>query len=43
MSVFKDLVNIWKSEDSLSRAWSSSNEMLHISHKMFTDSVSALR
>ena len=43
MSVFKDLVNIWKSEDSLSQAWTSSNEMLHLSHKMFTDSVNALR
>ena len=43
MSVFKDLVNIWKSEDSLSQAWTSSNEMFHLSHEMFTDSVNALR
>ena len=43
MSVFKDLVTIWKSEDSLSQAWTSSNEMLHLSHEMFTDSVNALR
>ena len=43
MSVFKDLVTIWKSEDSLSQAWMSSNEMLHLSHEMFTDSVNALR
>ena len=43
MSVFKDLVTIWNSEDSLSQAWTSSNEMLHLSHKMFTDSVNALR
>ena len=43
MSVFKNLVNIWKSEDSLSQAWSSSNEMLVISHDMFNDSVNALR
>ena len=43
MSVFKDLVTIWNSEDTLSRAWMSSNEMLHLSHEMFTDSVNALR
>ena len=43
MSVFKDLVNIWKSEDSLSQAWTSSNEMFHLSHEMFTDSINALR
>ena len=43
MSVFKDLVNIWKSEDSLSQAWTSSNEMLTLSHEMFVDSVNALR
>jgi len=43
MSVFKDLVSIWKSEDSLSQAWAASNDMLGLSHKMFTDSISALR
>ena len=43
MSVFKDLVNIWKSEDSLSQAWASSNEMLTLSHVMFTDAIGALR
>ena len=43
MSVFKDLVNIWKSEDSLSQAWNESNDMLHLSHEMFNDAVEALR
>ena len=43
MSVFKNLVNIWKSEDSLSQAWASSNEMLTLSHTMFTDAIGALR
>ena len=43
MSVFKDLVTIWNSEDSLSQAWTSSNEMLQLSHEMFTDSITALR
>ena len=43
MSVFKDLVNIWKSEDSLAQAWASSNEMLTLSHVMFTDAIDALR
>ena len=42
MSVFKNLVNIWKSEDSLSQAWASSNEMLTLSHVMFTDAIGAL-
>ncbi len=43
MSIFKNLVNIWKSEDSLSQAWASSNEMLTLSHVMFTDAIGALR
>ena len=43
MSVFKDLVNIWKSEDSLSQAWSESNDMLNLSHEMFKDAIEALR
>ena len=43
MSVFKNIVNIWKSEDSLSQAWSSSNDMLSFSHEMFNDSIEALR
>jgi len=43
MSVFKDLVSIWKSEDSLSQAWAASNDMLGHSHEMFTDSIDALR
>lgn len=43
MSVFKDLVNIWKSEDSLSQAWIESNDMLHLSHDIFNDAVEALR
>ena len=43
MSVFKDLVTIWNSEDTLSQAWTSSNEMLQLSHEMFTDSINALR
>ena len=43
MFVFKNLVNIWKSEDSLSQAWASSNEMLTLSHVMFTDAIGALR
>ena len=43
MSVFKNLVNIWKSEDSLTQAWTSSNEMLTLSNVMFTDAIEALR
>lgn len=43
MSVFKDLVNIWKSEDNLSQAWNESNDMLHLSHEMFNDAIDALR
>ena len=43
MSVFKDLVNIWKSEDSLSQAWGESNDMLHLSYEMFKDAIEALR
>ena len=43
MSIFKDLVDIWKSEDNLSQAWSSSNDMLGFSHEMFKDSIHALR
>ena len=43
MSVFKDLVNIWKSENNLSQAWNESNDMLHLSHEMFKDAIEALR
>ena len=43
MSLFKDLVTIWKSEDKLSQAWSESNKMLVTSHNMFTESVECLR
>lgn len=43
MSVFKDIVSIWKSEDLLSQAWDESREMLEFSEDMFSSAIKYLR
>ena len=43
MSIFKDIVSIWKSEDLLSQAWDESREMLEFSEDMFSSAVKYLR
>ena len=39
MSIFKDLVSIWNSEDLLSQAWDESREMMALSEDMFSLSL----
>ena len=43
MSIFKNLVSIWNSEDLLSQAWDESREMLEFSEDMFSSAVKYLR
>ncbi len=43
MSIFNDIVSIWKSEDLLSQAWDESREMLEFSEDMFSSAVKYLR
>ena len=39
MSIFNDIVSIWRSEDLLSQAWDESREMLEFSEDMFSSAV----
>ena len=41
MTIFKELINIWKSDDLLSQAWDESIEMLRFSEKIFDKSIEA--
>ena len=43
MTLFKDLLKLWRSDDLLSQAWANSYEMLQLSREMFIQSVSMLR
>lgn len=43
MSLFHDILKIWRSDDLLSQAWNESYEMLNLSHEFFVQSVKALR
>jgi len=43
MSLFKEIVKLWKSEDLLSQAWSESYEMMLLSNEIFTQAISYLR
>ena len=43
MSVFNDLVNIWKKNDLLSEAWDESHEMILLSNKIFIKAIDGLR
>ena len=43
MTIFKELINIWKSDDLLSQAWDESIEMLRFSEKIFDKSIEAIR
>jgi len=43
MSVFNDLVNIWKKTDLLSEAWDESHEMILLSNKIFVKAIEGLR
>ena len=39
MSIFTDLITIWRKENLLSQAWEESLEMLDLSHNMFVKAV----
>ena len=43
MSVFNDLVNIWKGSDLLSEAWEESHEMILLSNNIFVKAIDGLR
>lgn len=43
MSLFQDILKIWRSDDLLSQAWNDSYEMLQLSREFFVQSVKALR
>ena len=42
MSIFKDIINAWKSDDLLSQAWEESMSMLILSRKIFKKSINYL-
>ena len=39
MSIFTELITIWRKENLLSQAWEESLEMLDLSHNMFVKAV----
>ena len=43
MSVFNDLVSIWKKNDLLSQAWDESHEMILLSNEIFIKAIDGLR
>ena len=43
MSLFQDILKLWRSDDLLSQAWNESYEMLNLSSKFFVQSVKTLR
>ena len=43
MSIFREIVNQWKSEDLLSQAWDESYKMMMLSNEMFTQAIKYLR
>ena len=43
MSVFNDLVNIWKKNNLLSEAWDESHEMILLSNEIFIKAIDGLR
>ena len=43
MSIFREIVNLWKSEDLLSQAWDESYKMMMLSNEIFTQAINYLR
>ncbi len=43
MSLFKDVINLWKADDLLSQAWNDSHEMLNLSHEIFQQALIYLK
>ena len=43
MSIFREIVNLWESEDLLSQAWDESYKMMMLSNEIFTQAIKYLR
>ena len=43
MSLFQDILKLWRSDDLLAQAWNESYEMLNLSREFFVQSVKTLR
>ena len=43
MSLFKDVINLWKADDLLSQSWDESYKMLNLSHEIFQQTLIYLR
>ncbi len=43
MSVFKELINLWHSDNLLAQAWQKSYDMLDLSYEIFSQSIDLLR
>ncbi len=43
MSLFKDVINLWKADDLLSQAWDDSHDMLNLSHEIFQQALTYLQ
>jgi phosphate uptake regulator len=43
MSLFNDVINLWKADDLLSQAWDESHEMLNLSHEIFQQALIYLK
>ena len=43
MTFFKEILNLWKSENLLSQAWNETSEMMSLSHEMFEEAIYSLR
>ena len=39
MTLFKDIINLWKAEDLLSQSWDESYKMLNLSHEIFQQAL----
>jgi len=39
MTLFKDIINLWKAEDLLSQSWDESYQMLELSHEIFQQAL----
>ena len=43
MTLFKDIINLWKAEDLLSQSWDESYKMLNLSHEIFQQAINYLK
>ena len=43
MSLFKDIVKLWNSDDLLSQAWTESYEMMLLSNQIFIQAITYIR